>query len=89
MWVYDTYAKSGWLVFGGTSVASPVIASVFALAGGTATQTGGQSMYTKSAALFDITSGSNGSCGNYQCTGGPGWDGPTGNGSPNGTTAFQ
>ncbi len=34
--VYDSYAyqgTSGWLVFGGTSVASPVIASVYALAG--------------------------------------------------------
>src|SRR5205814_7469326 len=34
--VYDTYAHqgvSGWLVFGGTSVASPIIASVYALAG--------------------------------------------------------
>ena len=31
--VYDTYGTSGWLVFGGTSVASPIVASVFALAG--------------------------------------------------------
>ncbi|MHB8555483.1 MAG: S53 family peptidase [Candidatus Dormibacteria bacterium] len=31
--VYDTYGESGWLVFGGTSVASPIVASVFALAG--------------------------------------------------------
>ena len=34
--VYDTYSfqgMSGWLVFGGTSVASPIVASVYALAG--------------------------------------------------------
>jgi hypothetical protein len=34
--VYDTYASqgmSGWLVFGGTSVASPIVASVCRLAG--------------------------------------------------------
>ena len=30
--VYDSYRESGWLVFGGTSVATPIIASVFALA---------------------------------------------------------
>ena len=31
--VYDTYRQSGWLVFGGTSVATPIVASVYALAG--------------------------------------------------------
>ncbi len=34
--VYDTYHETGWLVFGGTSVASPIIASVYALAGNAA-----------------------------------------------------
>ena len=33
--------------------------------------------------------GSNGSCGgSYLCTGKVGYDGPTGNGTPNGTGAF-
>jgi hypothetical protein len=41
------------------------------------------------SALFDITSGSNGSCGNsYLCTAKTGYDGPTGLGTPNGVTAF-
>ncbi len=31
--IYDTYSQGGWLEVGGTSVASPIIASVFALAG--------------------------------------------------------
>lgn len=31
--VYDTFQQRGWLVFGGTSVATPIVASVFALAG--------------------------------------------------------
>ena len=31
--VYDTYRTTGWLVFGGTSVAAPIVASVYALAG--------------------------------------------------------
>ncbi len=34
--VYDSYGTGGWLVFGGTSVASPIIASVYALAGNAA-----------------------------------------------------
>lgn len=63
--VYDTYGQGGggWLVFGGTSVASPIIASVYALAGGEpAGAIGAQSAYSAPAALNDITSGSNGSC---------------------------
>jgi len=36
-----------------------------------------------------VTSGSNGSCSpSVLCTAGAGWDGPTGLGTPNGTTAF-
>ena len=31
--VYQTYGASGWDVYGGTSVSSPIIASVYALAG--------------------------------------------------------
>jgi len=92
--VYDSYAskgQSGWLVFGGTSVASPIIASVYALAGNAATVNYGSSSYSSSAtgSLFDVTSGSNGSCGGtYLCTGEVGYDGPTGNGTPNGTTSL-
>jgi subtilase family serine protease len=88
--VYDTYAyqgMSGWLVFGGTSVSSPVIASVFALSGNTSTAS---SIYAAigTSALHDPTSGSNGSCGSDLCAAATGWDGPTGSGSPAGVTAF-
>jgi len=39
--------------------------------------------------LFDVTSGSNGSCGgSYLCTAVNGYDGPTGLGTPNGTGGF-
>lgn len=89
--VYDSYAylgQSGWLVFGGTSVASPVIASVYALAGNSAVVTYGSYPYLNSGSLNDVTSGSNGSCGNLLCNGAAGWDGPTGLGTPNGTGAF-
>jgi subtilase family serine protease len=87
--VYDSYAyrgASGWLVFGGTSVAAPVIAGVYAL-GGAGSSTA-QSLYGSNA-FWDVTSGSNGSCGgSYLCTGAVGYDGPTGLGTPNGIAAF-
>ena len=80
--------QSGWLVFGGTSVASPIIATVYALAGNASSVTYGSFPYAHTSALFDVTSGSNGSCGSYLCTSGTGYDGPTGLGTPNGTGAF-
>ena len=90
--VYDSYTyqgASGWLVFGGTSVAAPVIGSVYALAGTANAVTYGSYPYAHSSSLYDVTSGSNGSCGgSYLCTGGPGYDGPTGLGTPNGVTGF-
>jgi subtilase family serine protease len=87
--VYDTYHTGGWLVFGGTSVASPIVASVYALAGNEASVGYGSFPYGHTGSLFDVTSGSNGSCGgSYLCTARPGYDGPTGLGTPNGTSAF-
>ena len=45
--------------------------------------------YAHPGRLFDITSGADGRCaGSYLCTAGPGYDGPTGLGSPDGTAAF-
>jgi len=87
VWVYYS---GGWYIFGGTSVASPIIASVYALAGNTATLTYGSSSYSAPiGSLNDITSGNNGSCGGtYLCSAGAGYDGPTGNGTPSGTAAF-
>ena len=84
------------MVFAGTSVASPIIASVYALAGNAATATaspysGAQYAYNNNntATIFDVTSGSNGSCGGtYLCTAVSGYDGPTGLGTPNGAAAF-
>ena len=49
----------------------------------------GSDPYAHTGSLFDVTSGSNGSCsGSYLCTGKVGYDGPTGLGTPNGTGAF-
>ena len=87
--VYDSYRVSGWLEFGGTSVASPIVASVYALANNAASLTYGSYPYSNISSLFDVTSGSNGSCGgSYLCTAGAGYDGPTGLGTPDGISAF-
>jgi subtilase family serine protease len=89
--VYDTYRlhPGGWLVFGGTSVSAPIIGSVYALAGNSGSITYGSYPYSHTSSLFDIISGSNGSCGSsYLCTAKIGYDGPTGNGTPSGTGAF-
>jgi hypothetical protein len=79
----------GWAQVGGTSLSSPLTASVYALAGNTASVVYGSYPYSHTGALFDVTSGSNGSCSPaYLCTAGPGYDGPTGLGTPNGAGAF-
>ncbi len=89
--VYQTYGGSGWAVYGGTSASAPIIASVYALAGTPgASDTPAAYPYSHTGNLNDVTSGSNGSCSSsVQCNAGPGWDGPTGLGTPNGTAAFS
>jgi hypothetical protein len=88
--VYDTYGSSGWLVFGGTSLSAPIVAATYALIGSDAGAAGPSYFYGHLGNVFDVTGGSNGSCGgSYLCTAIAGYDGPTGLGSPNlgGTTA--
>jgi subtilase family serine protease len=85
--VYDTFHQRGWLVFGGTSVATPIVASVFALEGKTSFDPPGN-LYSRTSDFNDVTSGSNGACGAPLCTAGQGWDGPTGLGTPKGIGAF-
>jgi subtilase family serine protease len=89
--VYDTYGlgdQAGWLVVGGTSASSPFLAGVIALAGHPSTVTP-QKLYAEPGAFYDVVGGSNGYCGDdYLCTGLPGYDAPTGLGTPNGVTPF-
>jgi subtilase family serine protease len=91
--VYDTTnGNGGWNEVGGTSESSPMIAAVFALAGnnGNGGENAADSIYTHTGNLYDVTSGSNGSCSpSILCTAATGWDGPTGWGTPDGLTAFQ
>jgi hypothetical protein len=94
--VYDTTkveGQSGWFTVGGTSLSAPLIAGVYALAGGSSSAYPAADPYAhrsdSPASLHDITSGSNGSCGSStMCKGAVGYDGPTGAGTPRGIAAF-
>lgn len=84
--------SAGWYVFGGTSAAAPIIAAIYSLAGNASSSMYSQSLYVNRVFLNDITTGSNGSCGDivtmYLCTAEIGYDGPSGLGTPNGSGAF-
>ncbi len=90
--VYDSYPYQGfkgWFQVGGTSLAAPIVAATYALAGIPSGVMANSLPYSNSTGLHDIISGTNGSCGGtYLCTGLTGYDGPTGLGSPNGLLAF-
>ena len=93
--VYDSVpysGRTGWFQVGGTSLASPLVAAVYAQGG---VQSGVQANslpYSRntSSNLHDVANGSNGACGGlYLCTALLGYDGPTGLGSPSGISAFS
>jgi subtilase family serine protease len=88
--VYDTTnGNGGWVQVGGTSASTPIIAAVYALAGSAGTNPA-DDIYTHTGNLFDVTSGADGSCSpTYLCTARAGYDGPTGEGTPNGIAAFS
>jgi hypothetical protein len=89
--VYDTYGLGGWQVVGGTSAAAPIIAGAYALAGSPPASGYSSALpYAHPQALNDVVQGSTGTCSPaYLCTAGPGYDGPTGLGTPNGVDAFK
>lgn len=89
--VYDSDVLGGWGTVGGTSASAPIIAGVYALAGGSSSgPLPGSFPYENPSDLFDIVSGSTASClPTYMCNGEPGHDGPTGHGTPNGFWAFM
>jgi hypothetical protein len=102
--VYESDGQLGttnWGVFGGTSVGAPAIAAIYGLSGYGQSERSAEDenagefpfpaakLYRARHALFDITTGTNGLCSpTFLCTAGPGYDGPTGNGTPNGIGAF-
>ncbi len=77
--------QSGWVIVGGTSVSSPLTAGIWAatgLAGSNAAVA-----YAVPQDFYDVNEGANGLCNTpylYECTAEDGFDGPTGNGTPNG-----
>jgi hypothetical protein len=100
-----------WATIGGTSVASPIVAATFALAGGAhGVPYPAATLYAHagSSALHDVLNGGNGKCdGLYSgscsgsplspldcgasatiCNAAPGYDGPTGVGTPDTLAAF-
>ena len=92
--VYDSTAnggQSGWMVFGGTSAAAPLVAGAYELAGvSSPADLPVQALYAHPTDFFDVTSGSNGSCAiTYLCTAAAGYDGPTGLGTPDGVSGFD
>jgi subtilase family serine protease len=129
--IYDTDGGTGWETFGGTSLASPVVAALWADAGGPgAVRYPSLSLYghfqANDSSLYDVTTGGNGLCGfgppaeclsywganpntfgygpidcsfgssgtailanRYQCNARPGYDGPSGVGTPRGPSAFK
>jgi hypothetical protein len=94
---YDSAeGDTGWEVGGGTTVAASIVGAVYALAGTPAAGTYPASYpYEHTADLNPVTSGSDASGGScspepaYLCTAGPGYNGPAGWGTPDGTAAFK
>ena len=81
---------SSWLVFGGTSVSAPLVGALFALRNGNINAASSIYAHATPTNLHDVTTGSNGTCPvNYYCNAGPGYDGPTGLGTPNGLGALS
>lgn len=90
---YDSYRPipgkpADWMVIGGTSVATPYVAGLFARAGHLAGVFGPNTLYAAPPDTFtNVVTGSNAqSCTApvALCQAGPGWNGPTGLGTPNG-----
>ncbi len=90
--IYDTY-KGGWANSGGTSASSPFVAGVEGLSTSHSRSLKADAFYVGKGSLFDVTKGSNGTCtppteDEYFCTAAVGYDGPTGNGAPDGALAL-
>jgi hypothetical protein len=89
-------AWGGWLTVGGTSVAAPLTAGIYGLAGNAARVTT-RNLYRHAADFFDVTRGNDVLFGGspkqacddtYLCVAKRGYDGPTGLGTPDGIGAF-
>ena len=90
--VYNSTAPSGqvgWGVYGGTSVSAPIIAGLYGISGNAGAIDGASYAYAHTQSFHTITSGSNGQCNpSYLCSGGFGYNGPSGLGTPAGDGGF-
>lgn len=99
---YDTDSQAGWITVRGTSVASPMVAGMFALAGNSSKEYGGKDLWLLNAKAHaaDFHTSITGTVSNcpsnyaatYVCTAGTGqfgtYSSPTGWGTPNGIGAL-
>jgi subtilase family serine protease len=86
---YPFHKNRYWGRYGGTSVAAPIVAAMFALAGNAASVNTAAYPYAHAGSLYDVISGSNSfGCPGYLCTAGAGYDGPTGLGTPVGVAGL-
>jgi hypothetical protein len=92
--VYDK-SWGGWITVWGTSVAAALIAGIYGLAAN-AVSVSPRHLYLHAADFFDVTTGNNAVYGtpkvlcddSYMCQAKPGYDAPTGLGTPNGIGGF-
>ena len=91
--VYESFCGGsvcGWIQYAGTSIGAPAVAAMYAVAGNANRLVAAESLYTaKRSSLNDITAGTNGICTAPDLCGAvPGYDAPSGNGSPEGLAAL-
>jgi subtilase family serine protease len=85
--------EGGWEDVCGTSVSSPLVAGIEAHATPySRSLPGGEAFYEGGVSLFDVKGGNNGKCAAaavYLCHATVGYDGPTGNGTPDGPLLLE
>ena len=84
-------SSAGFVQVVGTSAATPIVAGILARLGVAKTVGADPGvLYRHPSGFFDVADGSNndpsGRCHDVMCTASPGWDGPTGLGTPNAAT---
>jgi hypothetical protein len=85
--VFDS-TEGGWIDLCGTSVSSPLVAGIEAHATAYARSLPGGEAFYRGASLFDVEAGNDGHCTTrYLCQAQAGYDGPTGEGTPDGPLA--
>lgn len=94
---YDTYSEGGWIEVDGTSISSPFVAGMVALAGNATKQDGGKMLWSLSKSqwrkyLYDVPEGHDGSGDTYLTNCSDKWleryCGPVGWGTPHGVGAL-